>query len=335
VFIEGRHERYVRVHHQIVEAVGRCIPVGQVMSVDEMACPLMGDERAPDRAAAIAGQIKGEIRRRFEHLTCSIGIAPNGMLAKVAADMHKPDGLTVIEPGELPSRLYPLPLTDFPGIGPRMKRRLELYGVTTTRQLVGLTVSALSHVWGSRIHGERWYYLLRGEEVYERPTRRQTIGHSHMLPPELRTDEGAYGVLVRLIHKAAARLRTVDYWTGAFSAGVRFRDGGQWNARRRLGHCQDTLTLLRVFGEAWADRPRGREPVQVYMVLSELVPARCATPSLFDEDRKATELSHAMDEVNREFGRYAVRFGALWGSEDTAPTRVAFGQVPDFNRVVS
>jgi DNA polymerase-4 len=335
VFVEGRPERYVRVHHRIVEAVGRCLPVGRVMSVDEMACKLAGDERNPEAALALGRRVKEEVRRKFEHLTCSVGIGPNVMLAKVAADLEKPDGLTVIDPRDLPGRLYPLKLTDFPGIGPRMEQRLHKFGVTTTRQLIGLTVPALSHVWGSRIHGERWYELLRGEDVYEKPTRRRTLGHSHVLPPELRTDAGAYGVLVRLVHKAAARLRTVAYWTGALSAGVRYEDGTRWDAGRRLGHCQDTLTLLRALADLWADRPAGRRPVQVGLVLSDLVPARSATPSLFDPDRRAGELSHVMDRVNREFGRHALRFGALCGSEDTAPTRIGFTQVPSFDRTVS
>ncbi|OWK40605.1 DNA polymerase Y family protein [Fimbriiglobus ruber] len=330
--IVGRHERYTEVHHQIVRAVGRCIPVTNVMSIDEMACDLMGDERTPEKATAIARQIKAEIRDTVgDYLRCSIGIAPNTMLAKVAGDMQKPDGLTLIRGSDLPGRLYSLKLTDFPGIGPRMEKRFHRFGITNVRQLIGLTVKDMSNVWGSKVHGERWYFLLRGEDLASKPTRRRTVGHSHVLPPNLRTDAGAYGVMSKLVHKAAARLRSIDYWAGALGIAVRYEDGARWEVGCKLPQCQDTLNLLRAFGALWLRRPTSGEPKKVSMVLSDLVPTRGATPSLFDFDRQVTDLSHAMDRVNRTFGKHAVHFGAAYGMEDAAPTRIAFSQIPEFD----
>lgn len=336
ILVEGRHDRYTQVHHQIVRAVGRCVPVHAVMSVDEMACKLIGDERTPAKATAIARHIKREIRASVgDHLLCSVGVGPNVMLAKVAGDMQKPDGLTLIEDRDLPQKMYALKLTDFPGIGPRMEQRLLRYGVTQVQHLYRLTVRQLSEVWGSKVHGERWYHVLRGEEVAEAATHRRTLGHSHVLPPDLRTDAGAYGVMARLVHKAAARLRTIDYWAGALAVGLRTEGGGRWDAGCKLPQCQDTLTLLRAFGDLWAGRPRAGVPRQVWLSLWDLVPARSATPSLFESDRRAAEVSHVMDRINRAFGRHAIRFGAVYGSEDTAPTRVAFNRIPEFNPAFS
>jgi DNA polymerase-4 len=329
----ARPERYVEVHKEIVRAVGRCVPVSKVMSIDEMACALMGDEREPAKAEAIARSIKTEMRHTLgEVLTCSIGVGPNVMLAKVAGDMQKPDGLTVIRPEELPARLYPLKITDFPGIGPRMEKRFYRYGITTTKQLLDLKESALAVVWGSRVHAERWFHLLRGEDVPDVPTRRRTVGHSHVLPPVQRTPEGSRGVMVRLIHKACARLRSIGYWAGAMAVGVRFADGVKWHTARKLPHCQDTLQWLLAFGEMWDERPADAgPPLQVWMTLTDLVPASAATPSLFPEDRQATALSHAMDAINRKFGKHAVRFGGIVGAEKTAPMRIPFNHIPKVN----
>jgi len=329
----GRHDRYVEIHHEIVRAVGRCIPVSNIMSVDEMACHLMGDERQAEKASAIAMHIKREIRDTVgDYLTCSIGVAPNCMLAKVAGDMMKPNGLTVIRSEELPGALYKLQLTDFPGIGPRMEQRFQRFGVTNVPQLLNLSPAGMSLVWGSRVHGGRWYRLLRGEEVADIPTKRRTVSHSHVLPPEVRTEDGARGVLVRLIHKAAARLRTIDYWTAALSVTVKHRNGSRWDIGCHLPRCQDTLNLLKAFAHMWEARPPNcGMPMQVGMVLSDLVPARTATPSLFEQDRQLTVLSHAMDRVNRTFGKNAVHFGTLFGAEDSAPTRVSFTRIPEFN----
>jgi DNA polymerase-4 len=328
----GRHDRYVEIHHQIVRAVGRCIPVSQVMSIDEMACRLLGDEREPDRVARIARHIKREIRDRVgNYLRCSIGVGPNTMLAKVAGDMQKPDGYTVLRTEDLPTGFYRLKLTDFPGIGPRMERRFHRMGITTVQQLLALKVGSLSAVWGSRVHGERWFHLLRGDEVPEIPTVRRTVSHSHVLPPELRTEAGARGVLVKLIHKAAARLRTIDYWAGHLGVSVRHRDGSRWEADCHLARCQDTLNMLKSFGVLWEKREPGYLPLQVGMMLSDLVPSAAATPSLFEQDRQVTTLSHVMDQVNRTFGKNSIHFGTLAGAEETAPTRIAFTRIPEFN----
>lgn len=331
--VPAHPERYVEVHKEIVRAVGRCIPVSKVMSIDEMACALMGDEREPAKAEAIARSIKVEMRHSLgEVLTCSIGIGPNVMLAKVAGDLQKPDGLTVIRPDELPERLYSLKITDFPGIGPRMEKRFHRYGVTTTRQLMQLTQPALAVVWGSKVHAERWFHLLRGEDVPDVPTRRRTVGHSHVLPPAQRTPEGSRGVMVRLIHKACARLRSIGYWAGAMAIGVKYADGVRWHTARKLPHCQDTLQWLLAFGDMWDERPADvGPPMQVWMTLTDLVPAAAATPSLIPEEQQATALSHAMDAINRKFGKHAVRFGGISGAEQTAPMRIPFNHIPKIN----
>lgn len=331
--VPARPRTYVTYHHRIIDAVGRCLPITKVMSVDEMACALHGEDRRPDRAAAIAAQIKAEIRESVgEHVRCSIGIGPNVMLAKVAGDMKKPDGLTLLRPEELPGNLASLAVNDFPGIGPRMNRRFLRAGVSTVMDLVKLSLKQMSDVWGSRVLGERWYHLLRGDDVPEKRTVRRTLGHEHVLPPELRTIDGAYAVLVRLTHKAAARLRSVSYFAGALGLDVIFEDGPRWQAGCRFASCQDTPALLRALASLWDDRPSLRRPFKVGMRFTELIPAKSATPSLFDDDRKSSDLSRVIDDVNREFGASKVYFGSMFGMADHAPTRVPFNRIPEFDR---
>jgi DNA polymerase-4 len=116
--VEARHELYVRVHHMMIAAVETCLPVRRIHSIDEVSCRLSTMDLSPDRALQKGREVKEAIRRRVgEFLPCSVGLAPNGFLAKVAADMQKPNGLTVIAREDLPHKLYPLDLIDFPGIG--------------------------------------------------------------------------------------------------------------------------------------------------------------------------------------------------------------------------
>ncbi len=327
----ARHEKYVEYHDKIVRAVGRCLPVDRILSIDEMVCSPIGDEQKPENAERIAREIKAEIRRSVgEYVKCSIGIAPNTMLAKVGTDLQKPDGLIIIRSEELPHRLFSLKITDFSGIGPRMEKRFHRYGIFSVEQLCGLSVKTMSMIWGSKIHGERWFHLLRGDEVHEKPTTRQTVGHSHVLPPELRTHPGVYGVMVKLIHKAAARLRALNHWCGQMAVTIRYEHGERWDASCKVIRTQDTLSFLQAFDRMWSSRLPGK-PTQAGMVLFDLTPTPMTTPSLFESDRDLVNVSHTMDKINRQFGKNTIRFGTLCGSEDTAPTRIAFTQIPEFD----
>jgi DNA polymerase-4 len=347
VFKLARHREYVTMHNRIVDAVGSVLPVQRIVSIDEMSCKLVEPERRRGRVEELGRAIKDAIYRRAgDQMRCSVGAAPNVMLAKMGADFQKPDGLTVFADEDLPGRLHVLPISAFPGVGPRMARRLNLHGIFTTAQLCAAPASMLGAVWGSKMLGEKWYRTIRGEDVPEKATRRQTVGHSHVLPPDLRTDEGAYGVMSRLTHKAAARLRKVGYWAGGVSIGVSYlgepgavpvpsgwgRTG--WGAGARFPHRQDTPGILHAVSDLWKKRPPEGVPFKVAMVLTDLRPARSATPSLFEADRRQADLSHAMDEVNAEFGGNVVHFGGMWGMRDAAPNRIAFTQIPDFDRRV-
>ena len=126
VLVEARHEEYVDYHHRIVEAVERCIPVAAVMSIDEMACRLIGRERPLLAALELARKVKASVRKHAgATLRCSVGLASNRYLAKVASDMEKPDGLVALTPDILEAALLRLKPRDLPGIGPRMEKRLH------------------------------------------------------------------------------------------------------------------------------------------------------------------------------------------------------------------
>jgi DNA polymerase IV len=327
--VAARPRTYVETHHRIVEAVNTCLPVSAVLSVDEMVCKLMGTERQPDEAAKLGRRVKEAIRRQVgEELRCSVGVAPNRLLAKVASDMQKPDGLTIIRKDELPDRLFELKLRDFPGIGPRMEQRLRRVGITDVRQLLRRDVRQLSTVWGSKLLGAGWWHKLRGEDVPERPTRTRSLGHSRVLPPEQRHPDEAWTVLMRLIHKAAARLRHENFWAGSITLEVHILGGRHWHLRRRIDQCQDTLTLIREVGPLWQRRPPGKL-LKVGVVFSDLEHERNRTPSLFEPERKAVKLAQALDGINRRFGLAGAHFAGMHGLENQYTTRIAFTTVPN------
>ena len=99
----ARHDEYVKLHHKILEELDRHVPVRKVWSVDEMECTLIGSERG--RGEEIAANIRRGLKENVGPcLTASIGLAPNQFLAKVAAEMNKPEGFVMLRPEDLPGR---------------------------------------------------------------------------------------------------------------------------------------------------------------------------------------------------------------------------------------
>jgi DNA polymerase-4 len=186
----ARHECYVEFHHRLIEEIGRHIPVSAVCSIDEVACRLMDNENSPERSAEIAQSIKNGIANKAgPYLRCSIGIAPNRYLAKVGTELEKPDGLVVLNAADLPQRLFSLKLRDLPGVGANIEQRIKQAGIVDIQGLFALNPHQTRKIWGS-IWGEKAWYLMRGMELPEETTTRRSIGHSHVMAPALRSDQG-------------------------------------------------------------------------------------------------------------------------------------------------
>ena len=327
--VEARPPLYVQVHEKILAAVDSVLPIDKVTSIDEMFCKMGLRQREPDEALAVAREVKQAIHDQVgAYLLCSVGLAPNRFLAKIAGKMQKPDGLTAFSQEDLPHKLYPLSLRDLTGIGKRMHARLERSGVSTVQQLCACSKDQLRRIWKGVV-GERWWYALRGYDLPENPTRRRTLGHSHVLPPEFRTPEGAKAVLVRLVHKAAARLRKLEYWAGGLAVSLSYARRAKWKSSTSLAPCQDTQTLVQALSELWKDRPTAGTLLKVSVVLYDLSHDTCRTPPLFTEDARRPELTRAMDAVNNRFGANAVYLAAMHRSLHTAPSRIAFTHIPD------
>jgi DNA polymerase-4 len=329
--VPARPELYIRIHHRIKEAVESCLPVEKTFSIDEFSCRLSSDRRQPDAALFLAQQVKHAIRRRVgEYLRSSIGIAPNQFLAKVAADMQKPDGLTLLQTHELPHRLHTLQLIDLPGIGPRMQCRLHRAGITQVEQLCRLSAGELSRLWGSKTVGGMWWHQLQGDQLPAAATHRRTVGNSHVLSPELRTYAQSKAVLIRLLHKAAARLRHIDYLARSISVSIDCLGDQTCHNGLRISPCHDTLTLVEFASALWPD-DLPAAPIRVSVVLGDLTPARCVARLLFAEDRQLSTLAQTMDRVNQKYGAHAVYFGGMHGCTETAGTAIAFNQIPDLD----
>ncbi len=328
--VEARHELYVEYHERLIEVVESCAPVAEVASIDELWCELTGRWQAREQAITLAQQIKQAIAMRVgKALTCSIGIAPNPFLAKTACDMRKPDGLVVIEAQDLPQALYGLQPRDLCGIGQQMEKRLHRAGIQSVPELWATSREGLRKLWGG-VEGERFFDALHGLSGRRAVTLRGSVGHSHVLPPELRNDAGARGVAHRMLQKAAMRLRKLEHVASALHLSLRYVEGGAWGEEARFVPSQDTRTLTRVLNALWERRPRHTlRPMFVGVTLARLIEAQAATADLFVDAKRAAALNRVLDRLNTRFGKHAVYLGGAFGATDEAPMRIAFTRIPD------
>ncbi len=354
VLIAGNHNHYAEYSHKIAEAVERCCPVAHTPSIDEVVCQLIGREQEPPTARKIALAIKQAIKDDVgETLRCSIGMAPNRYLAKIASDMQKPDGLIGLLPSQLPRAIAHLELRDLPGVGARTEVRLNAKGITTMEGLLALDRREMHQLWDS-VWGDRLYHWLRGAETGDdgAPVAgdiQKSLGHSHVLGPEFRSPEGAWSVAHKLLHKAAMRLRMEKFYASTMAVTIRYQltaeqaarvkakkhfsgiKHSDWGMEAKFTACQDTLTLLEALRGVWNRAPQGAEfarPFFVGVTLRNLIPENEHQATLFGDMDHRGELSATMDKLNLKYGHTTLHFAGMLTARETAPTRIAFTQIP-------
>jgi DNA polymerase-4 len=344
ICVLGQHNHYVEFHERILDEIDRHIPVTKVCSIDEMACRLMKNEMSQGRVTEIAKAIKSGIAQNIgEYVRCSIGAAPSKYLAKVATDMQKPDGLTILTPADIPGRLQELKLRDLPGIGHNMEKRINQAGIHDITGLLKLQPKHMRAVWGS-IWGEKMWYYLRGYDLPDEETERNSVGHSHVLSPEMRPPAQAYNIARRLTMKATARLRRMGYYAGAFSLSMRIENGPRIGLEARCEHSQDSFTFLHLLEELWREiikESRGARIKKVSVTLHALKEEKNlqVQPDLFSvlkelkkdkQNVRNDKISAAMDSLNQKFGKDTVLLGMTAQQGKTiSGTKIAFTRIPD------
>lgn len=341
----ARHDVYVDYHHKVIEEVVKHTPINRVWSIDELSSLLPPGKRSEAQARAVAERIKKGLKENVgEFIKCSIGLAPNSLLAKMATDMQKPDGLVIIPQEHIPKALYQLKLTDVPGIGKNMEKRLIQAGVTSMEKLLNTSPKHMRKIWGS-VQGERLWYWLQGYDFEQQEGGDNVmIGHSRVLDPNLRRPDMARLMARRLLVKATYRLRRKGYYASVLYVSVRTTDGWRWARESRMPHARDPFTFLNALDEMWAELYETFPPAsgvkfkKVSTVLSGLRGADEITPDLFQQavpalvkkTQKNEALAAALDKLQDKYHREMVWLGQ---QPKTAAghvgTKIAFARVPD------
>lgn len=345
IVAEARPDLYVEIHKKIMKEIDRHVPVWKVGSIDECSCELIGPERREANAVALARRIQAGIMENVgECLRSSVGLAPSRFLAKTACGMLKPAGLTILRAHELPGPLLDLPLSQYPGIGSRMRERLAAAGVTDTAGLWNMSAKEARAVWNS-IEGERIWRGLHGldsEPTPEKPP--ASISHSHVLAQAMRTPEKARAVARRLMVKCGARLRRMGLTGASISLhldlepkGVK-RGWGATGLNCAIAPTQDTFALLAALDGLWRriePRLQASALSHVGVGVHHLKPSSAFEADLFDigPDQggaaPSLRLSQALDALNKRYGKDTVSIGPKAGLPEYIGAKIAFTRIPD------
>jgi DNA polymerase-4 len=223
--------------------VNKHVPVKKVWSIDEIECELIGRER--ERAYEIALAIQDGLRRNIgAYVTPSIGLAPNQFLAKVAAELEKPNGFVMLRAEDLPGPLLKLKLSDLPGISSGMEKRLSAAGILSVQDFWNISAKHARAIWGN-VEGERMWAQLHGHRIERPATTRRMFGHSRVLSGEFKDPKRAIDCLRLLTVKAANRLRRENYTAAAMSVSLRDQDKLRWTGETQFAPCRDDHSFLK------------------------------------------------------------------------------------------
>ena len=315
ILVPQRVDLFRRAHNALLNEIRCEIPIEVVKSIDEMACKL--DKATSADPRGLAARIKSRIAANIgPFITCSIGFAANRLLAKIACKVDKPNGVTIWRPEDLPRALVQRSMSDVPGIGPSMQRRLAAAGIDSMSDLWDSQPKQLRAIWGN-VNGERMWYALHGYDLHAQPTERGMFGHSRVLPPEWRDMKHAQACSRLLLTKAARRMRRGGYFANKLWLWLGVMDKSAWSAVYDLPCVQDDQACLRALVSLWdkanKQLPKRTRLMMLSVTLGDLAPANARQLDLLlndDPQRKKCEtITNTIDDLNRKFGKRVVTVG--------------------------
>jgi DNA polymerase IV len=267
VFLRPRHAHYRKVSRRVWHAIREVAPIVEQTGIDEGYLDL--SEQASDflAARALAEAVQTAVRATTE-LTCSLGIAPCKVVAKIASDRRKPAGITVVPPGREAAFLAPLPVRKLPGVGPRAEERLRAAGVETIGVLAALDETKLGNLLPGKIGLElreraRGVDRRRVQPISEPPvsisqeeTFERDVDELHRLHDELRT----------MAKNLEARLRERSLYARTVTTKLRYADFTTRTRSETMAAATDDATVIGELACVLLDRGLDQRPGALRLV---------------------------------------------------------------------
>jgi DNA polymerase-4 len=312
-FLPVNMERYKKVSGEIMKMLEDFTPLVEPVSIDEAFLDITGTGDLLGNPEQIAGQIKERIYSETS-LTCSIGIAPNKFLAKVASDLHKPDGLTIIQDDQVDTFLATLPVEKIPGVGTRSIEALKHYGIKTAGEIKLFSEDQLVKRFGK--FGLRLHELSHGHDSSPVVPSREmkSISAEETLPYDT-DDLSLLSYKLRgFAEKVAEHLRYHGRKGKTITLKIKFSDFTAVTKAQTIAHATDiSQVILLTARRLLEDQPLPKKVRLIGLEVSNLSDSEGdAQMQLFpvgaDEERER-KLDKAMDEIREKYGRKVIKRG--------------------------
>ena len=315
VFLPVRMWRYQEISQQIFRIFQRFSPLVEPLSLDEAFLDVTGSIRLFGSPEEIARKIKEQVVEETG-LTVSAGVAPSKFVAKIASDLEKPDGLTIVLEGTVKEFLEPLPIEKLWGVGKATRKILAHLGVKTIGDLGCLSSKLLVRKLGKP--GLHLYLLAKGIDQREVEPEREvkSIGHEDTYPVDISDLGEARKQLLSLANRVAKRLRGYGLVGKTVTLKVKYYDFVQITRSITLGEPTDDSTeIFQTCCNLLGKTEVGRRRVRLFGIsLSQLSDSEEGKQlALFAKERpdKRRRLNKALDTISEKFGDGAIVPGTL------------------------
>lgn len=309
VFIAPRMAAYRAVSQQVFDILRRFTPLLQGVSLDEAFLDVTHSQSVFGTATKIALDIKKQIRLRTE-LTASVGAAPNKLIAKIASELRKPDGLCVVMPADVTTTLDPLPVARLFGVGVKTAAKLTALNIHTFRDLRLASDAQLQPIFGR----DTYVIRQRAAGIDDRPVlaewEEKQISTETTFDVDIDNPKLMHAELARLSDRTASRLRSKQISAQGIAVKIRRRDFSTFT-RQKI--CQppthDTRVIVQIAQQLldeWLTENSGAAVRLLGVGVYDLGPS--AQLSLFDapQAQENHRLDEALDRIRSKFGSNAV-----------------------------
>lgn len=312
IFIPGDPAKYISTTEKLFNIFSSYSPIIEVFSIDEVFLELLPPKKNLEAAVAIALEIKKRIKESVgDYLTCSVGIAKNKFLAKLASEKKKPDGLTIVTKDNLDQILLSSKLSDFCGIGRQVSARLNALGIYTVLQLRKMPLEMLTATFGN-VRGRQLHDMAFGLDqspLVSENDREAAKSYSHnlTLPKETEDKKYIWATLLRLCEKVGRRMRRDQVLGKSVYVFVRSSTvegiGGQ---KMMASYTSDGITIFECARYQIMHDSIPQTVRSVGVGVGNVRPKNLVNGTLLPEARRKEDLVFSMDQVNNQFGENTV-----------------------------
>ncbi len=312
ILVTGDNRKYAQICSRLEEICLRFSPDIEIYSIDEVFLDITGSHHLFKGPEICARSIKEAVKNELG-ITCTVGMGPNVLIAKLASDLAKPDGLRWVGEDGVPDLLESLPVKKLWGIGSHTEERLRAMGIRTCGELGRAPLSLLTKKFG--VIGERLKAM--GLGTLERPievaaAEPKSIGHSTTLPQDIWKREELLSCLMRLSERVGRRARRYGYKGKRITLTVRYDDFETFTRQATLpAQTSDTGEIYRC-AVAILDSIRLKSSVRLLGIALASLGKEGDQMSLFEEPEreKKAAVAKAIDSVNDKFGEHTITFAS-------------------------